>query len=398
MELEYAPIDADQHYYEAIDACTRHVDKSFARRGVRTVQDGKRTLLLVADKVSYFIPNPTFDPIIVPGCLDSMFRGQVPEGVDPRTLQQVEPLRPEYRDRSLRDAVMREQGLESILMFPTLACGIEHALRHDPEATAVVLHGFNQWLEDDWGFGADGGMIGVPMLSLADPAAAVAEVTWLAERGARMVHVRPAPVPGPNGRGRSLGDPEFDPVWSALVEADLPVAFHLGDSGYDFIAAAWGGRDSFEPFRAVDPLDRLVVSDRAIHDTIGSMVCHGVFTRHPALRVASIENGSEWVFVLAKRLQKLANQLPWAFPEEPTDVLRRNVWIAPYFEEDVAKLAGLVGVDHVLFGSDWPHGEGLATPVDFVKELHAFDADDTRRIMRDNALALLRGGSSGTGA
>lgn len=398
MDLDHRPVDADHHYYEALDACTRHVDRAFARRGVRTVQDGTRTLLVVADKVSHFIPNPTFDPIIVPGCLDAMFRGEIPAGVDPRSLQQVEPVRPEYRDRTARLAVMHEQGLEAALLFPTLACGIEQSLRHDPEATAVVLHGFNQWLEEDWGFGTDCGLIGVPMLSLADPAAAVAEVAWLKDHGAQIVHVRPAPVPGPNGRGRSLGDPAFDPVWAALVEADLPVAFHLGDSGYEFVAAAWGGRDSFEPFRAADPLDRLLVSDRAIHDTVGSMICHGVFTRFPTLRIASIENGSEWVFILKKRLDKLANQMPWAFPDAPLDVLRRNVWIAPYFEEDVRRLADLIGVERVLFGSDWPHGEGLAEPLDFGKELHAFAAPDVRRIMRDNCLDLLAGTAGGTGA
>lgn len=395
MDLDFAPIDADHHYYEALDACTRHVDRAFARRGVRTVQDGKRTLLVVADKVSYFIPNPTFDPIIVPGCLDAMFRGQIPEGVDPRGMQQVEPLRPEYRDRTARQAVMEAQGLESVLLFPTLACGIEQSLRHDPEATAVVLHGFNQWLEEDWGFGTDSGLIGVPMLSLADPAAAVAEIEWLRGRGARVVHIRPAPVPGPGGRGRSLGAPEFDPVWAALVDANLPVAFHLGDSGYEFIAAAWGGSATFEPFRAVNVLDRLLVSDRAIHDTIGSMICDGVFHRFPALRVASVENGAEWVYVLAKRLAKLANQNPRAFPEDPADVIRRNLWIAPYFEEDARKLADFIGVGRVLFGSDWPHGEGLAEPVDYVKELHAFDAADVRRIMRDNCLEYLAGPSGG---
>jgi predicted TIM-barrel fold metal-dependent hydrolase len=173
------------------------------------------------------------------------------------------------------------------------------------------------------------------------------------------------------------------------VETDLPVAFHLGDSGYMDVAAMWGGLDHFEPFRAPDPLDRLLVSDRAIHDTIGSMVCHGVFTRHPDLRVASIENGSDWVFTLVKRLRKLANQLPSSFSEDPLDTIRRSVWVAPYFEEDIRKLADTIGVEHVLFGSDWPHGEGLAQPTDFVKELHAFDEAEVRAIMRGNVLELL---------
>ena len=52
-------------------------------------------------------------------------------------------------------------------------------------------------------------------------------------------------------------------------------------------------------------------------------------------------------------------------------------------------LAELIGVEHILFGSDWPHGEGVAQPLDFVKELGAFDEHATQRIMHDNCLELL---------
>ncbi len=89
--------------------------------------------LLIGGKVNRFVPNPTFDPIIVPGCLDPLFRGQDPRGGDPRSLMQVEPLadHPEYRDREQRLAVMDEQGLGAALLFPTLGCGVEEALRDD---------------------------------------------------------------------------------------------------------------------------------------------------------------------------------------------------------------------------------------------------------------------------
>ena len=136
-------------------------------------------------------------------------------------------------------------------------------------------------------------------------------------------------------------------------------------------------------------LSRILVSDRAIHDTIASLIVHGVFKRHPTLRVASIENGSDWLHLLVKRLRKQANQTPWVFPEDPLDTIRQHVWVTPYFEEDLAALAELIGVERILFGSDWPHGEGLAQPLDFAKELHGFDEHGVRRIMRDNCLELL---------
>ena len=290
---------------------------------------------------------------------------------------------------------MDEQDLEAVLMFPTLGCGIEQALRLDVPATMATLHAFNRWLEEDWGFSYQDRIVTAPMISLADPEAALAELDDLIVRGARIVHIRPAPVPAGNGASRSLGDELHDPVWARLAEASIPVAFHLGDSGYEAFAGAWGSKDYFEPFRGgVDVMSKLVVSDRPIHDTIGSLVVHGVFHRHPDLRVASIENGSDWAHLLVKRLTKQANQTPWVFPEAPLETIRRHVWVTPYYEEDMRKLADLVGVERVLFGSDWPHGEGLANPVDFVKELHDFSDDEIREgHARQHARAPRPGGS-----
>ncbi|WP_019927204.1 amidohydrolase family protein [Nocardia sp. BMG111209] len=390
--LDYRAIDADNHYYEPLDAFTRHLDRKFRRRGVQIIGDGKHHTAVIGNRVNRFIPNPTFDPIIVPGCLDLMFRGQVPEGVDPATLMKVEKLelRPEYRDRDARVAAVDRQGLESVVMFPTFGCGVEEALKDDIEAAVASLHAFNLWLDEDWGFDRpDHRILTAPMISLADPAAAVAEVEFVLARGARVVHIRPAPVPG-IGKPRSLGDRAHDPVWARLAEANVPVAFHLGDSGYLRLAAMWGGKDTFEPFTGPgDPLDKILVDDRAIHDTVASLILHGVFDRHPALRVASIENGSDFVHRLAKRMTKLANQSPKSFADAPLDTLREHVWVAPYYEDDLSALADKIGVERILFGSDWPHGEGLAEPLSFADELGAFDATDVRKIMRDNASEFL---------
>ncbi len=383
------PIDADNHYYEALDAFTRHLDPKFKDRGVKPVNDGKRVKLLMGGKVNSFIPNPTFDPIIVPGCLDPLFRGQIPEGVDPRTLMQVEPLREEYRNRDARLAVMDAQGLGAALMFPTLGCGVEEALKGDVDATMASLTAFNRWLDEDWGFAYQDRIFAAPMISLADPDAALAEVAYVLEHGVRVVHMRPAPVPAPNGTSRSLGNKVHDPVWAALAEANVPVAFHLGDSGYDArFSSAWGASSEFG-FGKADPLARVMTSDRAIQDTVASMILHGVFTRHPSLRIASIENGSDWMHVLAKHLRKQANQTPWVFAEDPVETMRNHIWVTPYLEEDLRKLADFIGVERILFGSDWPHGEGVALPLDFEIELGPFDEAERRLIMHDNARALL---------
>ena len=129
--MDYKAIDVDNHYYEPIDSFTRHLPKEFKRRGVQMVSDGKRTLAVMGERVNHFIPNPTFDPIIVPGCLDLLFRGEIPEGVDPASLMKVERLadHPEYQNRDARVKVMDTQNLETVFMLPTFACGVEEALK-----------------------------------------------------------------------------------------------------------------------------------------------------------------------------------------------------------------------------------------------------------------------------
>src|ERR1700730_6190704 len=97
--LGYKAIDVDNHYYEPVDAFTRHLDKKFRRRGVQMFSDGRHTQAIIGDRVNSFVPNPTFDPIIVPACLNFFDRGTIPDGVDPASLMKVERLgeRPEYQ-------------------------------------------------------------------------------------------------------------------------------------------------------------------------------------------------------------------------------------------------------------------------------------------------------------
>jgi predicted TIM-barrel fold metal-dependent hydrolase len=63
--------------------------------------------------------------------------------------------------------------------------------------------------------------------------------------------------------------------------------------------------------------------------------------------------------------------------------------VAPYYEDDMAMLRDLVGVDRLLFGSDFPHAEGLPEPTDYVKDIPTFSDDEVRRVMRDNVLELI---------
>ena len=62
--------------------------------------------------------------------------------------------------------------------------------------------------------------------------------------------------------------------------------------------------------------------------------------------------------------------------------------MAPYYEDDIRSLADAIGPEHILFGSDYPHAEGIAVPSSFADELKGFTPPEIRMIMRENALSL----------
>lgn len=388
-ELGFRPFDADNHYYEATDAFTRHIPDDMARRCMQWAELGGKQRLLVGGKVNSFIPNPTFDPVSKPGALDLYFRGKVAGGDIRAMFGELDPLPAEYHDRDARLALMDTQGLDGAFFFPTLGVGMEEALRHDVVALCAAFSAFNRWLDDDWGFAYRNRIYGAPYITLADPEWALRELEWAIERGVRVVVMRTAPVPTSTGGTRSPGDAVYDPFWAKAADAGVVVAFHSGDAGYGRYIDDWEPTGDFKAFQ-FSPM-RTITSDRAPFDMFAALVCHGVFTRHPGLRVAAIESGSEWVAPLIKKLEKAYAQGPHAFGGDPVEQLEEHLWVAPFYEDDIRLLADSIGVDHVLFGSDFPHAEGLADPLAFVNDLPGFTDAEVHQVMRSNALTLLNG-------
>src|SRR4051812_27987051 len=132
--------DADNHYYEATDAFTRHLDPGMRKRTVQWAQIDGKTRLLVGGQVNRFIPNPTFAHVSKPGVLSDFFRAKAGVGDMRAGLGELEPIesRPEYRNRDARLRVMDDQGLEAAILLPTLGVGMETALEHDPEALTAA--------------------------------------------------------------------------------------------------------------------------------------------------------------------------------------------------------------------------------------------------------------------
>jgi predicted TIM-barrel fold metal-dependent hydrolase len=387
-DLGFKAFDADNHYYEHEDAFIRHLDPKLKYRAMQWAEVNGRRTLLVGGKVNRFIPNPTFDPVAKPGCLDEYFRGKNQEGKSIRDIfGDLDPINPAFRNRDARLALMDTQGLEACFLFPTLGVGMEEVLLQDPEALAGAFKAFNRWMQEDWGFAYKERIYAAPYITLVDVDAAVEEIEYALANDARAVVMRAAPIVTPEG-SFSPADERFDPVWSRINEAGLTVAFHSGDSGYLRFTEMWGGAGEFQAFDF--QAKRLCMSASPVADLFAALICDGLFDRHKNLRMATIETGSSWVAPLLKKLAKAYGQLPFSFGRDPLETFREHVWVAPYYEDDIVDLRDKIGADHVLFGSDYPHGEGLADPISFVDDLPSFSKDDVQLIMRDNGLGLVQ--------
>jgi len=386
-DLGYRPFDADNHYYEAIDAFTRHLDPSLGQRCVQWCEIDGRRYHVVGGVVSRAVTNPTFDPIAPPGAMHDYFRGN-PERRNPlEFLSTRESIRPAYRDRDARVATLDDFGLSSVWLFPTLGMLYEELLKHDPFAVCATFSAFNRWMDEDWGFDrGDGRIFAAPYLSLADVDWAVSELEWSLDRGARVIVMRAAAAITERG-SFSPFDEQFDPFWARVNEAGIPVVIHAGDSGW----AANGYAP--EGFGATfsggwKPTVKSFAIERSANDFIMTSVFDKVFDRFPNLRMASIENGSTFLADLIAKLRSTDHKMPGYFSEDPVLSLQRSWWINPFWEDDVNEVANLMGADRVLFGSDWPHIEGMPAPLDYVPELAKLSDAERRLVLLDNATEL----------
>lgn len=387
-DVDYPIYDADQHYYEPADCISRHLDPKY-RGIVRWADiDGRKTVLINGRQLTV-VPNPTYDPVAAPGSLETYFRSENFEGKELRDMVTMQSIQPEYRDRAERVKRLDEHGVEQTWLLPSFGLGIEEMLQEDPESTAAIFTAYNRWLDEDWGYARDNRIIAPPMITLIDVASAEAEVDRVLALGARMVILKAGPVANPYGQPPSPADPRFDGVWARLAEAGAVVVIHAGDAGYTKFLSDWGESTRYTGLKSSPLTEVLSLGvERPIFDMMAAMVCHGLFDRHPALKVATVELGSAWLPDLHRRLKAAYGKTPQLFKRDPIESLREHVWIAPFYEDKISTLREVQGADRILLGSDWPHPEGLPTPRSAVADFECLGAEDMRKALHENQKAL----------
>jgi predicted TIM-barrel fold metal-dependent hydrolase len=264
------------------------------------------------------------------------------------------------------------------------------------DATGLrVLHAYNEYLHDHWGFAYKDRIFTTGLLSLWDVDAAVAEARWLVERGVRVVCM---PM-GPAG-GRSPAHPYFDPVWQVLNDAKVAVTFHVSEANFMHPMIREFGEQPLQSRRQGQTAWQWMFcySELPVQITLANIIYHNFFERFPDIHIASVENGASWVPSFLEKMDKMRGMAKNGFwpcgqlKERPSAIFKRHCYVVAYPEDDVAGIVERIGTaDCILMGSDYPHAEGVPEPRDFYTEaLTSLSPETARAIMYDNGKRFMR--------
>jgi predicted TIM-barrel fold metal-dependent hydrolase len=384
--------DCDSHLYEKPDAWLRYLPGELREEWgteFRYDESGEFALHVGKRKVAFTDGYMTPDfSVPRPGSLKDWLKA-VKRG-EPFDL--FVPMADDMIGREARLAKMDEFGVEACILFmgwhvSTLA------YYDDPRTAQAILHAYNRYLEEEWGFGRDNRIYTAPAISLADLDSAVAETEWLIERGVRIVVMQMGPIDG-----RSPGDPYFDPVWTRLNEAGVNLAYHIGEAPHMHpMMRQWG----FQPMETRQKQSAWVwmnaYGEMPVVQTLSSLIFDNFFARFPNIKVLSAENGSDWVPYMLERMDKargLARNGFWRcgqLKERPSEIFRRNVAVVAYPEDSLRQtVAECNSAEFLVMGSDYPHPEGVTAPRAFADEAcTGLDQAQTKAIMYDNGRRLI---------
>jgi predicted TIM-barrel fold metal-dependent hydrolase len=282
-------------------------------------------------------------------------------------------------------------------MFPGHVLSLEYEFQTDVDAIHANARAYNRWIHAEVGYAHQERMFLPPYIPLADVDLAVEEVERVIDEGARVLGFVTGHAHGgrenPRG-GRSIADPVFDPVWARINEAQVRVATHVGPTDYQ----KYGADLSEDPEAVLGGFDALqwvlYWCDRPAMETVTSMIMHGLFDRFPGIHVCLSEQGTPWLPYLLRKLDHaylMGRETRWGkLDRRPRQVFCEHFIVAPFPEENVERVIAEVGIEPIVFGSDFPHGEGLAFPSQYVSaQLGSLAPDQVQAIMRDNLARFL---------
>jgi predicted TIM-barrel fold metal-dependent hydrolase len=278
------------------------------------------------------------------------------------------------------------QGIDGAVLYPSIGLYVPYLPQLSASESADVCRAYNDWVAEYCGEDP-ARLAAAALVPLVDPEAAAKEARRAADLGLVAAMVRPNHV-----YGRNLGDPAYDPLHEAVVEAGIVLAVH---EGLGVRGATTMGSDRFSTFAArhafSHPMEQMAA--------MTSLVLDGALERHPEMRVAHLESGTGW---LAWWLHRLDEHDEWMEGSEnahlsltPSEYFARQCVISS--EADDARAAATiaeVGAHKVMWASDFPHPDAIfpGAAAEFIEMLDGAGTDraDTSRVLWDTPLAFYR--------
>jgi predicted TIM-barrel fold metal-dependent hydrolase len=291
-----------------------------------------------------------------------------------------------------RLAVMDQVGVYAQIVYPNiLGFGGQAAAKVDPALRLVCVQIYNDAMAEVQQ--QSGGRI-FPMALLPwwDVKAAVKETERAASLGLRGININSDPHFHKDENGNAipdLGSPHWDPLWEVCVDKSLPVNFHIGASEQSI---DWMGQQGW-PSLTRDL--RSGISGAMLFFNNGKVVSNliysGVLDRFPKLKFVSVESGVGWVPFLMEALDYQLIEIAEGkrFAMKPSEYFQRNFFACFWFEQnDISNTLRKVGIDNVLFETDFPHPTGLYPIEKLDERLAGLTAEERKKVLGLNAARL----------
>jgi predicted TIM-barrel fold metal-dependent hydrolase len=243
---------------------------------------------------------------------------------------------------------MDADGVDIGLIYPTV--GLLLYGLSDGELLTAVFRAYNDWIAE-FCKPFPKRLKGIAMLNIDDVQEGVKELERCAKMGLAGAMITVYPL-----AEKPYDSPEYEPLWAAAQDLGMPLSLHVGTNRP-------GPEDAFVDLESIPPAF-LTNVDHWVRMSLAQLIFGGVFERHPKLQAGSIEHELSWVIHFLDRLDYNYIQRPPTggrrkFKEDmlPSDYFHRHVFLS--FQDDAlgVKLRDIIGVDNLLWGSDYPHPE-----------------------------------------
>jgi predicted TIM-barrel fold metal-dependent hydrolase len=302
--------------------------------------------------------------------------------------QRYRELQEHLDNPSDRLVVMDSQGIQCAVNFATLP-GIEVEFEDDYDGLYANLTALDRYLGEEWGYNYENRLFTPPFISFADPDGALKLLEEIMKvEVPRVIQTSSGP-----SMHTSPFRPENDRFWSICNEAGIRLATHLASvTRYAAQGLEWD-----EPEVMLGDMDAFqwvfYYGDRPAMETVGAAILQGWFERFPNMKLLLSEQGTVWLPYTIRKLDHaflMGRRATWGkLTKRPSEYFRQHCFVAPFPEENVPRAVEAVGVEPIVFGSDFPHGEGLPDPGVYMGQIATFSEDDQKAIMRGNLARYL---------